>query len=161
MDEYIFCPAQMKLLKILSQSDRDGIRLLKIFQKKFKCRYSDLDKNVIDIHNCIENIDTTNSYKKGCWGEKNIVRMKYLKNINNIHNMSIKRGKALDMNVDILRFNHYNHTDILTKWMQGWYEKEEFEFVLDDSMEEHSKLIDFNQEHSSPSWRKSLLIQNK
>ena len=37
--------------------------------KKFQCRYSNLDKNVIDIHNCIDDIDTTFSHHKGSWGE--------------------------------------------------------------------------------------------
>jgi len=108
MDEYIFSPNNLNLMEYLRDCDNNKIRCIKIFQKIFECRYSYLEKNVIEINRCIENIDTTNNYKKGSWGEKNIIKIKYLKDLRNIHDMKLKRGKLVEMNPGELRFNHYN-----------------------------------------------------
>jgi len=157
IDEFIISPSGLKLQEFLNECDENKIRLVRIFQKKFQCRYSNLDKNVIDIYDCIENIDTTFGHGRGSWGEKLIVKMNYLKDIDNIHKMKIKRGKEIDMDINELRFNHYNVNDKLIVWMKEWFGKKDFQYSLDDSIKLNRPKIDYNQNHCSLEWRNSLI----
>ena len=157
IDEFIISPNGLNLRDFLKECDKNKVRLIRIFQKKFQCRYSNLDKNVIDIHECIENIDTTFGHDKGPWGEKMIVKMKYLKNIRNIHDMTVRRGKEINMEINKLRFNHYNVNSELIDWMQDWFGNNDIKYSLDDSIKVNRTKIDYSQSHCSLEWRNSLI----
>lgn len=157
MDEYVISPSGIVVREYLEECDKKKIRMIRIFQKKFQCRYSNLDKNVIDIHNCIDDIDTTFNHYKGSWGEKLFVKMDYLKNIINIHNMSVGNKKEINMELNDLRFNHYNVTDEMFPWMKKWFDKDSLKYSKDSSMLTYKNKIDLNESYCSVKWRKSLL----
>ena len=83
--------------------------------------------------------------------------MKYLRDINNIHKMKIKRGREIDMDLNELRFNHYNVNPKLLVWMKDWYDRKDFQYSKDTSMYIYKDKIDLNERYCSVAWRKSLL----
>ena len=91
-------------------------------------------------------------------GEKKLfVKIDYLKNISNIHNMSVGNKKEINMELNDLRFNHYNVTDDIIPWMKKWYDKDSFKYSKDTSMHIYKNKIDLNESYCSVNWRKSLL----
>jgi len=45
--------------------------------------------------------------------------------------------------------------------MKEWFEKDQFVYSIDDSMEKYSTQIDYNQQYCSPKWRNQYLNKVK
>ena len=97
-------------------------------------------KNIIDITNSIENIDTSG------WAPKIIIKNNdtNILNISNIHSIENNSGKTFDVPMDILRFNHYNVNKKQINWMKNFYNKEsvnDFIHGTDNSMSRYINII--------------------
>ena len=116
IDEFIFSNNNINLISYLKDTSYSNI---KIFQKKFQDRFIANKKYVLQITECIDNIDTV----KLNWAPKNIVKLENLKSLNNIHDLKLKNNyKELHItDQNILRFNHYNVNNNLLNWIKSFY----------------------------------------
>jgi hypothetical protein len=139
VDEFIFSPDNINLNNFIKEKYNEGVNRLIIQQKKFIDRFCGGNKKIIDMHNTIENIDTTH------WAPKNIVNNKYLDTtkISTIHVIEVKEGKTLTLPQNILRFNHYNINNKQINWMKTYFNRNtDFESGMDNSMSRYKNIID-------------------
>lgn len=117
IDEFIFSSLNIKILIKRFQSAGAGGIIM--FQKKFDSRFNHLDRPTTEIIDCIDGIDTK------MWGRKSIIRNKCFDIDNtefwNVHHLPLKNCKIGTANFEILRFNHYNVSNVLLKWMKQFY----------------------------------------
>lgn len=146
IDEFIFSPKGKKLKDYLDEYEKKGIEDLLLHQKKFDERFNNLDKFVIQIERCIDGVKT-----KG-WASKRIMRNDIIdltaliekKKGCNIHYIPIKRGRHFNVDMEELRFNHYNTNKKLLDWMKRYYHAAE-DFHLngrDDGMKKYWNIIE-------------------
>ncbi|MCX7922555.1 MAG: glycosyltransferase family 92 protein [Clostridia bacterium] len=146
MDEFIFSPKGKNLKDYLDECEKKGIEDLVLHQKKFDERYHNLDKLVIQIEKCIDGVNTIG------WASKHIMRNDIIdltaliekKKAWNIHYIPIKRSRYFDVDMEELRFNHYNSNKKLLDWMKGYYHSAE-DFHLngrDDGMKKYWNIIE-------------------
>lgn len=122
IDEFLFSPSNRHLHELLDEFKKNEVSCAVITQKKFADRFLNLDKFVIDIYDCINNLDTTR------WAPKNIIISDDIDidNIKGIHDIRIIQKKKEIIEQDILRFNHYNVNPTQLKWMENFYKVKEF-----------------------------------
>ena len=145
IDEFIFSENNTNIKNYIYNLSKDNVNKIIIKQKKFVDRFCNKSlKNIVDITNTIENLDTNG------WSPKNIIKNNSLKimdnfNINiNIHDINIIDGTSFEPSYDILRFNHYNVNNKQIEWMKGFYNKEpndDFTYGNDNSMSRYSNII--------------------
>lgn len=120
MDEFIFCETDLKGTIDRIKRTENAFNIV-LFQKKFDDRFNNLDKSVLDITNCIDDIDTTN------WAPKNICYSPILKLFDQyvnwqIHFMLQEHAKSYYCDPKKFRFNHYNVNECQLEWMRGFYQ---------------------------------------
>jgi hypothetical protein len=120
MDEYLFSVNNESLTNITENLSIAGHNRGYIFQKKFSDRFMNLRKHVIDIEECIDGIDTRN------WAPKILLRTEAFdpKADFIVHGIPIMSGTTAYIDIDTLRFNHYNVNEKLLDWMKGFYKTE-------------------------------------
>ncbi len=139
MDEYLFCVNNKSLTSIIEELGIAGHNRGIIFQKKFSDRFMNLRKHVIDIEECIDGIDTRS------WAPKILLRTESFdpETVFNIHGVPINSGTTKHIDMDTLRFNHYNVNKKLLEWMKSFY-KTDKPFKLnakDTSMRRYSEAV--------------------
>ncbi len=140
-DEFIFSEKNVNLKEYIYKSSKDDVSHITLIQKKFNDRFCNKEsKNITDITNAIENLDTYG------WATKVIIKNSdiNLEKIENIHTIEIVRGKSIGVEPDIFRFNHYNVNKKQIDWMKDFYNKEnidEFDYKQDTSMNRYSNII--------------------
>ena len=137
IDEFIVIPNN-NLKKFINKHPNTTKFILK--QKKFQDRYCYIDNNVLKIDDTIANIDTTN------WANKLIVKNKVVEhNINNnIHSINVIKGDTYNVPIDEGWFNHYNVNLKQIEWMKQNFNKDNFDFIKDDSMQKYKYNINNN-----------------
>lgn len=141
LDEFIFSVNDTNIKEYIIEMDNKNISRIVINQKKFLDRFcTDRKKKVIDINDTIEEIDTSG------WAPKNIVRNKSIniKDITgNIHHFCNKLldGDTITIPIDTIRFNHYNVNKKQIEWMKGFYNKDNFVFGTDTTMNRYNSII--------------------
>ena len=140
-DEFIFSVNNINIKDYINDLSKENITKIIIKQKKFMDRFCNKEpKNIIDITNSIENIDTSG------WAPKIIIKNNdtNILNISNIHSIENNSGKTFDVPMDILRFNHYNVNKKQINWMKNFYNKEsvnDFIHGTDNSMSRYINII--------------------
>ena len=140
-DEFIFSEKNVNLKEYVYNSSKDDISKIVLIQKKFNDRFCNREsKNISEISNTIENIDTYN------WANKVIIKNSdiNLEKIESVHILETVRGKSIDVAPDIFRFNHYNVNKKQINWMKDFYNKQnidEFEYKQDTSMNRYTNII--------------------
>jgi hypothetical protein len=134
IDEFIFSKNNHNLKEFIIKNNKDKYIL---FQKKFMDRYCYLNKNVIEIDDCIENIDTTR------YGYKGIIKNNQIdiKETRNIHLIKIKTDNIMFVEMDDFRFNHYNINKKQFEYMKDFYKKDSFDFTKDTSLLKYKEII--------------------
>ena len=134
IDEFIYSSTNLNLIDLVINKYRNNINKIIIKQKKFTDRFCN-NTNVIDIVDTIDNIDTTD------WACKQIIKNDSIdiKNIVNMHNIGILNGKIETLEIDVLRFNHYNVNTKQIDWMKKFYKMNEFNFTTDNSLQKKYK----------------------
>ena len=134
LDEFLFSKNNINILEYLKKNKDIGKITIK--QKKFVDRFLIKNNLVTQDFRCIENINTNG------WGIKHIVKISDIVKIGDMHNIDTK-SKTININENILRFNHYNVNKKQLDWMKGFY-KINKEFTLngyDDSMKRYAYLF--------------------
>ena len=140
-DEFIFSEKNVNLKEYIYNSSKDDVSQLILIQKKFNDRFCNKEpKNISDITNAIENIDTYS------WANKVIIKNSdiNLEKIESIHIIEMVRGKNIDVPPDVFRFNHYNVNKKQIDWMKDFYYKnsiDDFEYKQDTSMNRYTNTI--------------------
>ena len=138
LDEYLFSPKNINLIKFLKSLEKKNISGIKINQKKFKDRFLTNEKYIINEYNCIDK-------KIGKeWGAKNIILCNELLNKQtNIHYIKTKK-KIIDIKNEILRFNHYNVNEKQLNWMTNFYKlNKKFKLnSIDNSMKRYKYITE-------------------
>ncbi len=123
IDEYIFIPGNNDLPKLLQKYAERGYCDIQILQKKFADRFSFLDRYVIEITACINDLETKN------WAPKHIIKNAHL-NTEQLSDLSkyrnwtihsiplLKNSKTYFAPIHEIRFNHYNTNEGLLEWMR-------------------------------------------
>ena len=137
IDEFIFSSNNINLLDFVIEQYRNNINKIIIKQKKFTDRFCN-SKKVIDIVDTIDNIDTSD------WACKQIINNKSIniKEVVNMHNIGILNGDTKTIDIDTLRFNHYNVNAKQIEWMKNFYKMDNFNFASDSSLSRYKKYID-------------------
>ncbi len=150
MDEFIFPSGEKNLLELIKDYENKGYGDIIIMQKKFAERFDYLDRYVIEITRCIDNINTIN------WAPKHIIHREYYDDsiLNNpakikkwgIHTIPTKAKKVFQAPIDELRFNHYNTNTRLLNWLKKMSVRKNDIYLdgEDDSMKIH---YDFVNKH--------------
>lgn len=118
MDEFLFSPGNEKLSALLDELEsRDCSRTI-LQQKKFADRFDRLNRLVVEIEDCIDDIDTSG------WGPKTILRSDAFDPDGawNVHDIGVRRGRTCRLDPGRLRFNHYNVNSAQLQWMQAFYQ---------------------------------------
>jgi hypothetical protein len=136
-DEFIFSEKNINLIEFLKSLDKN-VSNVKLIQKKFLSRFLSNERFITQEFSCINNL------KIGLeWAPKNIIRCKDFLSLTNIHDINTK-NKTIVPYTEILRFNHYNVSDVLTKWMKDFY-KFPVEISIngkDDGMKRYKDIFD-------------------
>jgi len=141
IDEFIFSVNNINLKQYIYDLGKDNITKIIIKQKKFADRFCNKkSKNIIDITNTIENIDTAR------WAPKIIIKNDdtNIENIVNIHSILNINGKIIEAPLDTLRFNHYNVNKKQIEWMKNFYKKpdiNDFTYGNDNTLYRYSNII--------------------
>ncbi len=135
-DEFIFSKNNLDLKQYIIDNGADKYDLI---QKKFIDRFCNKNKKVIEMTNCIENINTDG------WAIKSIIKNNKIiissPNIH-IHDISITTNNNKRINEDDFRFNHYNVNNKQIEWMKGFYNKTDFDKGIDTSLLKYKNIID-------------------
>ena len=126
IDEFIYSSRKVNLRNLITECYYNNITNIIIKQKKYTDRFCNNTK-VVDIIDTIVNLDTST------WGCKQIINNQSI-NINqtvNMHNIGILKGTTLNIDIDLLRFNHYNVNAKQIEWMKDFYKQDKFEFGSD------------------------------
>ena len=140
-DEFIFSVNNTNIKDYIFNLTKDDVTKIVITQKKFADRFCNKEKkNILDIYNTIENIDTSG------WAPKIIIKndSTNIDNIGNIHSIESINGKTVVAPMDTLRFNHYNVNKKQIDWMKGFYNKQsidDFTYGNDNSISRYSNII--------------------
>lgn len=153
IDEFIFSVEDKNLKEYVGEYEQNGYADLLLLQKKFDERFNNLDRYVIKIDKCIEGINTFG------WAPKHIIRtdMIDLESLINktkvwdMHNIHKTGGKHAVVDVNELRFNHYNVNKEQFKWMKWFYNTSENYYFngQDDSMKRYWNVIESKCERNS------------
>lgn len=128
IDEYIFLNNYNNINEYITKYNKDKYV---IYQHKFVDRYSYPNKDIYELNDTIENINTSS------WAPKNIVMNKYiLSNLtHHIHNISTTNNiKVMNTDINEIRFNHYNINKKQIEWMKNFFNKTSFDHGKDYSM---------------------------
>ena len=134
IDEFIFSNNNLKLKDYIIKNNADKFIL---YQKKFFDRFCANKKYVIDIYDCVVNINTNT------WGPKNIIKNSALaiKESDIMHTLSINSNNIINVQLDEFRFNHYNVNKKQIEWMRGFYNQDKFDYGIDNSMERYKNIL--------------------
>jgi hypothetical protein len=135
-DEFIFSKNNLDLKQYILENGADKFKML---QKKFIDRFCSKNKKVIEMTECIDNINTDG------WAIKTIIKNNKI-NISsmdfNMHTIPIKTNNIKKINIDDFRFNHYNVNNKQIEWMKGFYNKQTFDKGTDTSLLKYKNIID-------------------
>ena len=115
LDEYLFSPSNIDIRKYLANVD-SSISDIKLSQKKFKDRHISTNTKILEEYQCI------NENFGDWWAGKHIFRPTDFIDLTDVHSMVFK-NKAISINSNILRFNHYNVNNRQLNWMTGAFGK--------------------------------------
>jgi hypothetical protein len=150
IDEFIFSAKYDNLGHLLDECEQNDCFDIQMLQKKFADRFYDTTKYVIEITDCVENVDTRN------WSPKHIIKNEFLDGdyLNGhktgkrwgIHNIPNKSRNMFHAPMDVLRFNHYNTNKKLLNWMKNkTINKYSFSINgVDDGMKRYYDFINFH-----------------
>lgn len=135
IDEFIFSNSNFNIKEYIINKNADKFV---IYQKKFLDRYCSNKKHVIDIYDCIINIDTS------AWAPKNIIKNSISIDAGegNIHSLRINSDNIYHVPLEDFRFNHYNVNKKQIEWMKGFFNKDSFDFSIDTSMSRYKNTVD-------------------
>jgi len=156
IDEFLFSPSDRPLNYFTDELSRNGHARAIYLQKKFKDRFLCLDKQVIDIEECIEGIDTR------LWAPKTMVLADAFDPAVefNMHCVPVTHGTTHHFDIREFRFNHYNVNEKLLGWMMAFYQTSEpFSFNAEDnSMQQYRNVVhEACKTYGSVQWRDSIL----
>jgi len=136
IDEFIVLDQKYNLKDYIKEKGVNDINKIIINQKKFGERFCNITKNVVEIDDCIENIDTSS------WAPKNIIKNNSIKISDKqwIHNIQTS-GKSYLAPLNECRYNHYNLNKKQFNWMKGFYKKDKFDFGKDTSLSKYKTNI--------------------
>ena len=126
IDEYIYSVNNLNLLNLITKQHFNNINKIIITQKKFTDRFcNNNNNNVVDIIDTIKNIDP-----HSLGGTKQIINNQSIDitQIVSMHNIGILYGKILNIDANILRFNHYNLNTKQLEWIKSAINKDKIEF---------------------------------
>jgi hypothetical protein len=135
-DEFIFSKNNLDLKQYIIENEADKFDLI---QKKFIDRFCSKNKKIIEMTECIENINTDG------WAIKSIIKNNKIiissPNIH-IHDIYITTNNVKKINMDDFRFNHYNVNNKQIEWMKGFFNKTNLDKGTDASLLKYKNIID-------------------
>ena len=134
MDEFIYMKDYDSIQKFIN--DNKNYNKIKMHMKNFDDRFVDVNNSIFDINNSIKHDDIFIG-----WGSKNICKNIDLMNTKIIHDIQVNNEKLYDCkDINEIRFNHYNLNKQKLEWMKNFFNKKEFEFEIDNSMNKYYSL---------------------
>ena len=134
MDEFIYMKDYDSIQKFIN--DNKNYNKIKMHMKNFDDRFVDVNNSIFDINNSIKHDDIFIG-----WGSKNICKNIDLMNTKIIHDIQVNNEKLYDCkDINEIRFNHYNLNKQKLEWMKDFFNKKEFEFEIDNSMNKYYSL---------------------
>ena len=134
MDEFIYMKDYDSIQKFIN--DNKNYNKIKMHMKNFDDRFVDVNNSIFDINNSIKHDDIFIG-----WGSKNICKNIDLMNTKIIHDIQVNNEKLYDCkDINAIRFNHYNLNKQKLEWMKDFFNKKEFEFEIDNSMNKYYSL---------------------
>tara|TARA_B100001094_G_C18156701_1_gene786870 strand:- start:533 stop:1411 length:879 start_codon:yes stop_codon:yes gene_type:complete len=134
MDEFIYMKNYDSIQKFIN--DNKNYNKIKMHMKNFDDRFVDVNNSIFDINNSIKHDDIFIG-----WGSKNICKNIDLMNTKIIHDIQVNNEKLYDCkDINEIRFNHYNLNKQKLEWMKDFFNKKEFEFEIDNSMNKYYSL---------------------
>jgi len=166
LDEFIYIKQNEHLDEYINYCEQKGYNDILMLQKKFADRYVDLNRYVIEISECVDNVDTRN------WSPKHIIKNEFLDgdSLNGrkktkrwgIHNIPTKSDKIFHAPFDDLRFHHYNVNEKLLIWMSSKTINNHRFFLnaVDDSMKRYYDFVNHHCLQKSVPYSSEASIKN-
>jgi hypothetical protein len=134
LDEFLFSPSNMDIINYMKALPQT-VSNVRLSMKVFADRHETLGPYCTQDFRCIEGVSMT--YSTGC---KNIVRTDDFITTYNIHHTYELKQESIDVDKNVLRFNHYNGNSKQLKCLKDVFEVDITLSSMDTGMSRYANL---------------------